>query len=101
MENWKKAEEAKFMYTLKQKELEFLKKWKEDRKEKEKQREKILKDQQGRLATYNSQLQKKIAELQRRENKLCLMEEELKQKIGETGRQLASREKEMEQDKEQ
>lgn len=100
LENWKKAEEAKFMYELKQKEVDFLKKWQAERKEKEVQRERIFKDQESKLSSYNQQIQKKLNELLKRENKLVLLEEELKQRINEASRHMATKDKEIDVERE-
>jgi centrosomal protein CEP120 len=78
LENWKKAEEAKFKYELKQREVEYLEKIKEDRRLKEIQRDKIFKEHEAKLNGLKLRLEKKMTVLVQRENNLVLLEEELK-----------------------
>jgi len=95
LENWKKAEEAKFRYQLKSKEVDFLKKLNDEWKKKEGEREKIFKRSEAQIAQVESKLKQKTLDLQKREQRLILLEEELKQKINETSRQLSSKDEEI------
>ena len=91
LENWKKAEEAKFRYNLKEREAEFLKKLQNERKQKELGRDKLFKEHESRIVNLNLRMQQKMNKLLQRENKLVLLEEELKQRVNETSRQLAAK----------
>jgi len=95
LENWKKAEEAKFRYQLKSKEVDFLKKLNDEWKKKESEREKVFKRSEAQIAQVETKLKQKTLDLQKREQRLILLEEELKQKINETSRQLSSKDEEI------
>lgn len=89
LENWKRAEEARFRYNLKQKEAELAEKMRAEWKQKELDREKAFKETENKMAGHLQRMQSKMNQLQKRESRLVLLEEELKQKISETSRQLA------------
>lgn len=97
LENWKRAEEARFRYNLKQREAELTEKMRAEWKQKELDREKAFKETENKLAGHLQRMQSKMNQLQKREGRLVLLEEELKQKIGETSRQLALKDVEMEE----
>ena len=95
LENWKKTEEAKYRYSLRQREIEFLRKLEQDWKAKEIERDRNFQDHENKLVALQTKLKAKTNELSKRENKIILLEEELKQKIHETSRQLANKDEEM------
>lgn len=94
LENWKKTEEAKYRYSLRQREIEFLQKQEGDWQKKELEREKHFKDHETKLVQMQTKLKNKVSEQSKREQKIILLEEELKQKIIETGRQMANKDEE-------
>lgn len=59
----------------------------------------VFKDIEVKMAGHNQKLQTKLNQLGKRESRLVLLEEELKQKIGETSRQLAYKDAESEEQK--
>ena len=76
---------------MKQLEYEFLHKVSEDFKIKEEGREKEMKTKINELNILQTRLKKKASELESRENKVTLMEEELRIKINKVARQLTNR----------
>lgn len=99
LENWKKAEEAKFKYDLKQKEVEYMEELQKKRRNVEIEREMVFKEHEAKLKNLNKKMQQKVNKLTQRENKLVLLEEELKQKINETSRQMVAKDEEIEKEK--
>jgi hypothetical protein len=83
LENWKKAEEAKFLFALKQKEIDFLTKLNDDWKKREIDREKLFKNHEANIVSIESRLKTKALELQKRENRIVLIETEYKAKTDE------------------
>ena len=73
---------------LKQKEVEHLGKINEEWRKKELERDKVFKRTEASVQQIESKLKTKATELQRREQKIVLLEEELKQRITETARQV-------------
>lgn len=95
LETWKKAEEARFGAYLKDR-LQFqlaemAKSWKTKKEE----REKEFADTQEAIKRVQRDLAKKAKDLQKREQKLVTLEEELKQKVVQVSRQLAAKEEEI------
>lgn len=88
LENWKKAEESKFLFGLKQKEIDFLLKLSEDWKKKEFEKDKMFKNHESSLISIESRLKTKALELQKREARIVLLENEFKVKIEETSREI-------------
>ena len=74
----------KFQMTLKQREMEFMNKLSEDWKRKEIDREKQWKRTEASINQIEGKLKGKANDLQKREQKLVFMEEELKHKMNET-----------------
>jgi centrosomal protein CEP120 len=106
LENWKRAEEARFRFNLKQKESEHVERMRAEWKQKEIDRERVrpkitqvFKETENKMAGHMQKMQSKVNQLSKRENRLILLEEELKQKIGETSRQLAQKDEEVEEQK--
>jgi hypothetical protein len=95
IEIWKRAEITKFKAYLKQLEYEFLNKISNEYQQKEESREKEFKVKINELNILQTRLKKKAMELEAREGKINLMEEELKIKINEVARQLANKEEEI------
>lgn len=95
LEVWKRAEQTKFKAYLKQLEYEFLNKLSDEFKQKEEEREKEIKSKVNELNILQTRLKKKASELETRENKVSLMEEELRIKMNEVARQLANKEEEI------
>lgn len=86
LETWKKAEEAKFKITLKQKEMDFLTGLSEEWKRREYEKEKLFKKTEASISQLSKKMKDKASELQKREQKIVLLEEELKTRINETSR---------------
>lgn len=95
LENWKKTEEAKYRYSLRQREIEFLRKLEQDWKAKEIDRERNFQEHENKLIGLQTKLKNKTNELSKREQRIIQLEEELKQKIQETSRQLANKDEEV------
>ena len=96
LEVWKRAEQAQFKAYLKQLEFEYLSKLQEDFKNKEEEREKEFKTKINEMNNLRNKLSKKATELESRENKIKLMEEELKMKINETSKIIVNKDEEIE-----
>ena len=96
LEVWKRAEQAQFKAYLKQLEFEYLSKLQEDFKNKEDEREKEFKSKINEINNLRNKLNKKVSELESRENKIKLCEEELKIKVNEVSKQLVNKEEEIE-----
>ena len=95
LEVWKRAEQAQFKAYLKQLEFEYLSKLQEDFKKKEEEREKEFKSKINEINNLRNKLSKKASELESRENKIKLCEEELKMKINEVSKQIVNKEEEI------
>ena len=95
LEVWKRAEQAQFKAYLKQLEFEYLSKLQEDFKKKEEEREKEFKAKINEINSLRNKLTKKASELESRENKIKLCEEELKMKINEVSKQIVNKEEEI------
>ena len=95
LEVWKRAQQAQFKAYLKQLEFEYLSKLQEDFKNKEDEREKEFKTKINEINTLKNRLNKKATELESRENKIKLCEEELKIKINEISKQLLNKDEEI------
>ncbi len=72
-----------------------MKKLNDEWKKKESEREKIFKKSEAQITQIESKLKQKTLDLQKREQKLILLEEELKQKISETSRHLSAKDEEI------
>ena len=95
LEVWKRAQQAQFKAYLKQLEFEYLSKLQGDFKSKEEEREKEFKTKINELNTLKNKLSKKAAQLESRENKIKLCEQELKLKINEVSKQLIDKDEEI------
>ena len=92
---WKRAEEAKFKAFLKQKEIERIEEITYTWKNKEKEREKTFADSMAKVSLLEGKVRQKALDLQRREERIVQLEEELKHKITEVSRQLTLKEEEI------
>ena len=97
LENWKKAEEAKFLFALKQKEIDFLTKLNEEWKKREVEKEKLFKNHEAAIISIESRLKTEALKLQKRENKIVLIETEYKAKVDETLSELSRKEEDIRQ----
>ena len=95
LEVWKRAQQAQFKAYLKQLEFEYLSKLQQDFKNKEEEREKEFKTKVNEINALKNRLNKKATELESRENKIKLCEEELKIKINEISKQLLNKDEEI------
>lgn len=95
LEVWKRAQQAQFKAYLKQLEFEFLSKLQEDFKKREEEREREFKAKINELNVLKNKLSKKAAELESRENKIKLCEEELQLKLKDISNQLLIKEEEI------
>lgn len=95
LEMWKRAEEAKFKAYLKQKEIEKIEEVTFTWKQKEQEREATFNESMRAIDKFDGSLRQKAIELQRREERIIQLEEELKHKINEVSRQLTSKEEEI------
>ena len=95
LEMWKRAEMAKFLAHLKQKEIEKIEEVTKTWKMREAEREQAFGDSIQRVNTLESKVRQKATDLQRREERIIQLEEELKSKIMEVSRQLTSKEEEI------
>lgn len=94
-EVWKRATQTQFYAHLKQVEYEHLTELQKEFKLKEDEREKEFKVKINELNLLQTRLRKKASELESRENKIILVEEELKLKINEVSRQLINKDDEI------
>ena len=92
---WKRAEEAKFKAYLKQREIEKIEEITKEWKGREQERELQFSDALKGLEQLEGKLRHQAMDLQRREERIVQLEEELKHKITEVSRQLASKEEEV------
>jgi len=83
LEVWKRAEEAKFKTHLKQIELKTIEDVTKDWKMKEEKRDLELASQMSGLENLEKKMRAKVQELQKREQKIIQLEDELKHKINE------------------
>ena len=95
IEMWKRAEEAKFKAYLKQREIEKIEEITYAWKKKEQEREVTFNDSLKQMEALDGKLRQKALDLQRREERIIQLEEELKHKITEVSRQLANKEEEI------
>ena len=95
LEVWKKAEQTKFKAYLKQVEIDYMNKAADEIKKKEDDREKQVKVMMNEFSILQTRLKKKAVELETRENKVFLLEEELKLKVLEVAKQLTNKEQEI------
>ena len=95
LEMWKRAEEAKFKAYLKQREIEKIEEITYTWKMKESDREAAFNDSLKTMEALDGKLRQKALDMQRREERIVQLEEELRHKITEVSRQLASKEEEV------
>jgi hypothetical protein len=92
---WRKAEESKWLSELKARETEHLKaaasEWVLKESKREQQHEKALVD----LSSFEVQLRSKLLDLQKRENKISAIEEEIKSKTSDIQRQIEIKDEEL------
>lgn len=92
---WRRAEEARWKATLKDKETEHLGHVAREWQERENARERQFQSTISSLAQLESKLRSKALDLQKREQKILALEDELRQKLNDTARQLAIKEEEV------
>ena len=94
---WKRAEMAKFMAHLKQKEIEKIEEvTTSDGKMREAEREQLFNESVQKVNNLESKVRQKATDLERREERIIQLEEELKSKIiMEVSRQLTGKEEEI------
>lgn len=95
LELWRRAEEAKWKAGLKEKENQHLATISVEWAAREQDREKLFSKSVAELGQLESKLRSKMLELQKREQKIASLDEELKQKLNETSRQVALKEEEI------
>lgn len=95
LEMWKRAEEAKFKAYLKQREIEKIEEVTMNWKLKETDRETTFNEAMKNAETLETKLRQKGLDLQRREDRIIQLEDELKSKIAQVSRSLATKEEEM------
>lgn len=95
LETWKKTEEAKFLFSLKQKEVDFLSKLSADWRAREVDRDKLFRNYEASLQSIETKLKAKALELQKREGKVVLLETELKTKIEESAREITKKDEQI------
>jgi centrosomal protein CEP120 len=83
---WRRAEEAKFKAFLKQREIEKIEELTTTWKGKEQQRESTFSDSLRSLEQLENKLRQNALDLQKREERIIQLEEELKHKITEVSR---------------
>jgi centrosomal protein CEP120 len=86
LELWKRAEEAKFKAWLKQREIEHIESITSQWKTKEADRERSFNQAVGAITSLESKVRAKAIDLQKREERIVQLEEELKTKIAEVSR---------------
>lgn len=92
---WKRAEMSKFLSHLKQKEIDTIEQVTNDWKAKEAARDQQFNEAVGKVQAQESKLRTKATDLQKREDRIVQLEEELKFKIQETARQITQKEEEI------
>lgn len=95
LNSWKKSEQIKFKLYLKNLEIDFMNKLAEDSASKEDKRDKELKQSLNELNALINKCKKKANELESRENKIALIEEEIKLKLNEMSRNITSKNEEL------
>lgn len=95
LETWRKSEEAKFRVQLKQTEYELRVKLQAESKSKEAERERMFKQCLAGIQLQEGKIKQRGGDLQRREQKILTLEEELKQKLYETAKMLKQKDEEM------
>ena len=95
LEMWKRAEEAKFKAYLKQREIEKIEEVTYNWKMKEQDREATFHESMKSMEALETKLRQKALDLQRREERIIQLEDELKHKITEVSRSLATKEEEV------
>ena len=91
----KRAEEAKFKAFLKQREIEKIEEITFNWKMKESEREGTFNDSLKNIESLEGKLRQSALDMQRREERIIQLEEELKHKITEVSRQLGNKEEEI------
>jgi len=86
---------AKFMAHLKQKEFEKLEELSVEWRNRDQQRETIFNESVGKVTQLENKIRVKATDLQRREERIIQLEEELKSKIQEVSKQLTAKEEEI------
>lgn len=81
LEMWKRSEMAKFLVHLKQKEIERIEEVTSEWRHKEADREQTFQESLAKCTSVEGKLRTKAADLQRREERIIQLEEELKHKI--------------------
>ena len=95
LENWKKVEESKFLFGLKQREMDFLVKISEEWKKKEMEKDKMFRNYELSLGNIENKLKTKAMELQKREGKIILLETEFRTKVEESSREVSKKNEEI------
>ena len=95
LEIWKRAEEAKFKAFLKQREIEKIEEITFNWKMKESEREGTFNESLKSVENLEGKMRQNALDLQRREERIIQLEEELKHKITEVSRQLGNKEEEI------
>ena len=83
---WRRAEEAKFKAYLKQREIEKIEELTATWKGKEQERESTFSDSLRSLEQLENKVRQNALDLQKREERIIQLEEELKHKITEVSR---------------
>ena len=92
---WKRSEEAKFKAWLKQREIERIEEITLQWKSNEEAREKSFGEAMIKVTQLEAKVRQKALDLQRREDRIIQLEEDLKHKIAEVSRQLTLKEEEV------
>ena len=95
LEVWKKSEQTKFKAYLKQIEIDYMNKIADDGQVREDKREKEFKSSLTELQALVNKTKKKAIELEARENKIILIEEEIKLKLNEISKQITNKNEEV------
>lgn len=95
LELWRRAEEAKWQATLKDREQTHLASMAKDWQMREEERERQFQKALTEVNQLETRLRSKAHELQKRENKIVSLEEQLRQKMNETAHQLSLKEEEI------
>ena len=95
LEIWKREQQTVFKDYLKQKEIEHLREISMNSEIKEGERERMFVQLTSELNSMETSLRKKVIEVQKRENKIISIEDELKLKVKEVARQMAFKEEEV------
>lgn len=96
LDNWKKNEESKFLIEMKQKEIDYVNKLVDKWKIFEADKEKAFKQHELDILEVEKNLKVKLAELQRRENKIVQVENELRSRINSVSNELVLKDREIE-----